>query len=55
MPLILDGEIQENTLKHIHKDISWLDDELGKKNLTFKDVFYAFYKNKKIFIIKKAK
>lgn len=54
MPLILDGSIQKKALKHIHKSEIWLKNELNNKNLTYKDVFYAFYKNKKIYIIKKS-
>ena len=54
MPLILDGSIQKKALKHIHKSEIWLKNELSNKNLTYKDVFYAFYKNKKIYIIKKS-
>lgn len=51
--LILDGVLQKNVLKHIKKTENWVVDELAKKNLLIKDIFYAFYKNKKIFIIKK--
>lgn len=54
MPLILDGSIQKGALKHIHKNEAWLNSELKNKNLTYKDIFYAFYKNKKIYIIKKT-
>ena len=54
MPLILDGNLQKNTLKHIHKNDIWLIRELNNKNLVLKDIFYAFYKNKKIYIIKKS-
>ena len=53
MPLILDGQIQNKTLKVIRKNKYWLLDELKNKNLNEKDIFYAFYKNKKIYIIKK--
>lgn len=53
MPLILDGSIQKGALKHIHKTEAWLKSELSNKNLTYEDIFYAFYKNKKIYIIKK--
>ena len=52
MPLILDGMIQKNSLKHIKKSEGWLIDALCEKNLTLKDVFYAFYKQNKIYIIK---
>lgn len=52
MPLILDGEINKVTLNKINKDEIWLKGELKKKNLNIKDIFYAFYKNKKIYLIK---
>ncbi len=54
MPLILDGTIQKGALKHIHKTEAWLKSELKNKDLTYEDIFYAFYKNKKIYIIKKT-
>ena len=52
MPLIVDGTIQKKALEHIHKNESWLENELNNKNLTIKDIFYAFYKNSKIYIVK---
>ena len=52
--LILDGELQNKVLKYIKKTPEWVEDELLKNNLTIKDIFYAFYKNNKIFIIKKT-
>ena len=54
MPLILDGNIQKKALKFINKNESWLEKVLNNKNLTYKDIFYCFYKNKKLFIIKKS-
>ena len=53
MPLIIDGDIQKKALKYINKNLSWLDYNLNAKNLNVKDIFYCFYKNKKLFIIKK--
>lgn len=53
MPLIVDGQINQSTLKHIKKDESWLEQELAQKELEVKDIFYAFYKNKKVYLIKK--
>ena len=53
MALVLDGIIQENTLKAIKKNRSWLKSEIDKNGLLIEDIFYAFYKNKKIYIIKK--
>ncbi len=54
MPLILDGSLQEKTLKHVKKSKSWLLKELENKNLELSDIFYAFYKSNKIYIIKKS-
>ncbi len=53
-PIILDGVIQKDTLKYINKSIEWVHEILLKENLNVKDVFYAFYKNNKPFIIKKS-
>ena len=53
LPLILDGEIQENTLKHINKNTSWLENILYAKNLCAEDIFYCFHKKRKLFIITK--
>ena len=52
-PLILDGIIQNNTLQYINKDINWLNDYLDNSNLKKEDIFYAFYKNNKIYVIKR--
>jgi len=54
MPLILDGNIQKKALKQINKNISWLEEKLSSKNLELQDIFYCFYKNNKIFIIKRS-
>jgi uncharacterized membrane protein YcaP (DUF421 family) len=53
MPLILDGDIQEDTLKIINKNKHWLYEMLNKENVDLKNVFYAFYKSTKIYVIKK--
>lgn len=52
LPLILDGDIQIDTIKHLKKDKKWVYDFLDKKNINIEDVFFAFYKDKNIFIIK---
>ena len=54
LPLILDGRIQTKTLEYLHKDINWLNKELYENNLTSENIFYAFYKKNKIFVIKKS-
>ena len=51
--LIIDGVVQDKTLKEIHKSKLWLNIYLKKQNLLLKDIFYAFYKNKKIYLIRK--
>ena len=52
LPLILDGDIQEDTLKHLKKDKKWVYNFLDKKDIKLEDVFFAFYKDRNIFIIK---
>lgn len=54
MPIILDGEIQYDTLYHIHRDVNWLNKELYKVDLTYDKIFYAFCKKDKLYIIKKS-
>ena len=54
MPLILDGEIQKKALDYIKKDEHWLRMILAQKNLKPTDIFYAFKKQTKIFLIKKS-
>ena len=51
-PLILDGCIQKDTLNYINKDLDWLIDNLDNKNLNIEDIFYAFYKDNKVYVIK---
>ena len=53
MPLILDGKIQYQTLVDINKTKEWLIGILVNENTKLENVFYAFYKNNKCFIIKK--
>ena len=54
LPLILDSNIEEDTLKLLNKDKKWVYDLLDKKNVLLDEVFYAFYKDKNIFIIKRT-
>lgn len=53
LPLIVDGNIEENNLLLINKSKRWLDNVLIEKKMNLKDVFYAFYKNKNVYFIKK--
>lgn len=54
MPLILDGEINKKTLNFLGKNKFWLEEEIEKKNLDISNIFYAFYKGKKIYLITKS-
>lgn len=51
LPLILDSSIQEDSLKVINRDKSWLYNLLNKKGIKLDDVFYAFYKSDSLFVI----
>ncbi len=55
MPIIVDGNIDENTLKRLKKNKNWLYAEIKKNKVELKNVFYAFYKNNQLFIINKNK
>lgn len=53
-PIIVDGVIQENTLKNIRKNKIWIKLYLRKQNIKLEDIFYAFYKSGKIYTILKS-
>lgn len=53
MPLIIDGVINYQTLVDIKKDKLWLMKILKNEHTSLEQVFYAFYKNNRCFIIKK--
>ena len=52
MPIILDGKIQYDMLKAMSKDDHFISNLLKNNILELKDIFYAFYKDKSIFVIK---
>lgn len=54
LALIIDGVIQDKTLKEIKHSKFWLINYLRKQDIDLSNVFYAFYKNKKIYIIKNS-
>ena len=54
LPLILDGTIQYNVLRMLNKDERWVRDLLKHKKIALKDVFYAFYKDRSMYIIKNS-
>jgi len=51
MPLIIDGIIENETLKQLKKSENWLTEKINSKGLKTEDVFYCFYKNNKVYII----
>ena len=53
LPVIIDSSIQLDTLKHLNIEKEWIYKILEKKNIKLEDVFYAFYKDNNILIIKK--
>lgn len=53
LPLIVDGKIEYNNLFDINKDINWLNKVLKQEHTELKNVFYAFYKNDRCYIIKR--
>jgi len=50
LPLIVEGKIDEKALLTIHKKSDWLKKEIG---CDVENVFYAFYKEGKIYMIQK--
>ncbi len=54
LALILDGKVQTMTLKKIRKKEKWLNELLASKKVKLDDVFYAFYKDNQLFIIKNS-
>lgn len=53
MPLILDGNIEYDTLKRVGKNDTWLKQILKDNKIKRENIFYAFYKNSKVYIIDK--
>lgn len=54
LPIIVDGKIDENVIRDLKKNKKWVYNMLQKYNLKLEDVFYAFYRNNGIFIIKNS-
>ena len=54
LPLILDGTVNNDTLDNINRSKRWLNKKLIEKKTNLKKVFYAFYKDKDLYIIKKS-
>jgi len=52
MAIILDGKIQYEILEEMGKDNKFIEKILKNKKIKLEDIFYAFYKDKNVFIIK---
>lgn len=52
MPIILDGKIQREIIHEMGKDDDFINKILKDKNIELNNIFYAFYKDKNVFIIK---
>ena len=52
LPLILDGKVDEDVLFQIGKNREWLDEVIEKEGYILKDIFYGFYRNNEVFLIK---
>lgn len=52
LPVILDGMVQDEVLRQIKKSEGWLSEKLEEENVSAKDVFYAFYREGQLYLIK---
>ena len=52
MAIILDGKIQYEVLREMGRDDGFIYKYLDKKNINLEDIFYAFYKDNSIYIIR---
>lgn len=53
LPIIIDGIINIDVLVSINKSESWLMESLDNQHMKLKDVLYAFYNKKVLYVIKK--
>lgn len=51
LPVIKNGEIEDDVLFQINKKKSWLLKQLEDKKINLKDVFYCFYQDNNLYII----
>ena len=55
LPIIMNGNIDNELLKKIDISLDWLLKEIEKQNIELNNIFYGFYENKKLFIIEQDK
>ena len=51
LPIIVEGKIQHSVLKMIGKNEMWLNKILRNNELDIKNIFYAIYKRKELYVI----
>ena len=54
LPVILDGKIDYDTLRQIDINEEWIIKYLVKYKIGINDVFYGFYRDRNLFLIKKS-
>lgn len=54
IPIIVDGKINKISLKLLHKNNNWINNILNNNNILLNEIFYAFHKKDKVYIIKKS-
>jgi len=52
LALIIDGSVQDDTLKAMGKDRGYVDRLIERSNLELEEIFYAFSKNDKMYVIR---
>ncbi len=53
LPIIIDGKIEHQALVGIRKSEDWLKGSLRENGMTIENTLYAFYKQNKIYVVKK--
>ena len=53
-PIVMDGELNKEILMEIGKTEKWFEKLLKDNNVELDNIFYAFYRKKKTYIIKKT-
>lgn len=53
LPLVIDGIINLDVLFELNKTKLWLENSLKEENIELKNVLYAFYNKKKLYVVKK--
>lgn len=55
LPIIINGELDNDTLSQIKKSKEWINNELLRKKVDLKNVFYCFYQDNNLYLIEKDK